>query len=210
MKLQSIWMTLLGFMLVFSSCDSNEVTPSEDLETTVDLVLLATANAGTDSTTTGTKTGRNCNITEVAVSDLPAAITDYITANYAGATIESAGLTNSGNYTLHVKNADGTSVGLIFDADGNFVSQKSHGKVHGTDVAIANLPTAITDYITANYSGATVVKAMMDNEGNYMVAIRNADNSVVGLAFDASGTFTSEVTMQGKPGGGHGKGKGRR
>ncbi|PIQ20208.1 MAG: hypothetical protein COW65_16360 [Cytophagales bacterium CG18_big_fil_WC_8_21_14_2_50_42_9] len=205
MKIHSIWIILFGLSFIFASCDSNNVTPAEALET-VDLVLLATANSGTDSTSTGTKPGRNCNLTEVAVSDLPETITAYVAANYADATIEGAGLTDDGNYILHVENADGTSVGLIFDADGTFVSEKSHSKVRGTDVAVTDLPTAITDYISANYSGATVVKAMMDSENNYIVAIRNVDNTVVGLIFDATGTFNSEVTMQGKRGGGHGKG----
>jgi len=200
---------LLGILLTLSSCDQNEVSPTTAEVETVDLVLLATANVGNDSTATGTRNGRSCNLTEVAVADLPAAITSYITTNYAGATVERAGTTDNGNYILHVTIADGTSVGLIFDASGNFVSERSHKQVRGTEVAVASLPAAITDYITATYAGATVSKAMQDSQGNYMVAITKADATVVGLAFDANGTFISEVTIQGKQGG-HGKRKGGR
>jgi len=117
MKIHSIWIILLGLSFIFASCDSNNITPAEEIET-VALVLLATAHAGTDSTSTGTKPGRNCNLTEVAFSDLPETIAAYIAANYADATIERAGLTDAGNYSLHVENANGTSVGLIFDAEG--------------------------------------------------------------------------------------------
>ncbi|WP_026464305.1 hypothetical protein [Adhaeribacter aquaticus] len=91
-------------------------------------------------------------------------------------------------------------MGLVFNASGNFVSEKSSKKVHGTEVAVADLPATITGYISTNYAGATLVKAFKNGEGNYLVAIQNTESTVMGLAFDAAGTFTAEVTMKGKGG----------
>jgi hypothetical protein len=207
MKLKSISAFLLGLMLVFTSCDQKEVSPTAAAESeSIDLVLLATANPGNDTTATGTRQGKHCNLTEVAVSELPASITSYISTNYAGASVERAGKVDNSTYTVHVKKADGTSVGLLFDASGNFVLAKSHKQVHGTEVAVTGLPAAITDYVSDTYAGATIVKAMQHSQGHYMVAITKADATVAGLAFDASGTFIREVTLQGKRGGGKGKG----
>ncbi len=61
--------------------------------------------------------------TEIDPSELPATVTDYITANYPEATIERA---RQGENGFGVKLDSG--VILIFDAEGNFVTEKEgHG-----------------------------------------------------------------------------------
>jgi len=210
MKSKFILTILLSASMALYSCEKNEVEPTDDASL-VELALLATADDGSGTATTTTTSGSNrCSLSQVAVSDLPSAITAYITANYAGATIERAGKIQAGGYIVEVKKADGTSTGLVFDASGNFVSEKSHLKNHGTPVALADLPAAISTYIAGNYSGATIAKAMKDAAGNYVLAVKKSDGTIVGVAFDASGNFTSEVTVKGQDGGGRHHGKKRK
>ncbi|GEO03387.1 hypothetical protein AAE02nite_10510 [Adhaeribacter aerolatus] len=191
--------------MAFYSCEKNEVEPTDDAAL-VELALLATADDGSGTTTsTPTKTKNGCNLNQVAVTDLPSAVTTYITTNYANATIERAAKIEAGGYLVHLKKADGTNVGLVFDASGSFVSEKAHPKNHGTPVAVTDLPVTITNYVAGNYSGATIAKAMKNDSGNYVVVVKKSDASVVGVAFAADGTFTGEVTVKGKGGGRHGK-----
>lgn len=64
-------------------------------------------------------------ITQIDIADLPTTITDYITTNYPTADIQKAGQkTNSGNYGV-VLNIDGDRVIVVFDADGNFLFERS-------------------------------------------------------------------------------------
>lgn len=190
---------LLSTSVAFYSCETNEAEPT-DSAALVELALLATANdgSGTATTTTFTKTKGGCNLNQIAVTDLPSAVTAYITANYPNATIERAGKVEAGGYLVHLKKADGTKAGLVFDASGKFVSEKSHPKNHGTPVAVADLPAAVTKYITSNYSGGSIAKAVKNDRGNLVVIVIKTDGSVVGVAFSANGTYTGEVTVKGK------------
>ncbi|WP_215237855.1 hypothetical protein [Dyadobacter helix] len=76
--------------------------------------------------------GRKAKLTEVEVSSLPASITDYVAANYAGAEIKKAGTNTDGEYFVGIL-ADGTMKVLLFNADGTFNKElekpaKGHGK----------------------------------------------------------------------------------
>lgn len=58
-------------------------------------------------------------LTEVAVADLPATITGYVTTNYAGATVKHAGKNEAGEYFVMLA-VGGKPVVLLFNADGTF------------------------------------------------------------------------------------------
>ncbi len=218
MKTTLEWLFLLTFSVAFSSCQNNDAAPDqaageeESLSTFTLLATLSSDNARLTHDSTGTDTtrhgrgGHRCGLTEVAVADLPAAVTAYLTATYAGATVERAGQTEASELIVHITKADGTPAALLFDASGTFVSEKTAGRKHGTPVAVADLPAAVTAYLTANYGGATPEKAFQNSEGNLVVVLRKADGSRVGTAFDAAGTFLREVTFTGKRGK---KGRGR-
>ncbi len=133
--------------------------------------------------------------TRVELADLPTSITDYITANYPDAETKRAKTNdNSGNYFVLIKTDDGRVV-LKFDADGNFIEEVScihHGCGGLTQIEIADLPTTITDYITANYPDADIQKAgTKTNTGNYGVVL-NIDGDRVIVVFDADGNFLFE------------------
>ena len=205
MKKNILWIFLLGIAMAFSSCEQNNVEPSTSESELAEFALLAvsssssavTASSTTSTGSTKTSSGftGKCNLTEVATSSLPTSVTTYITGNYAGATVERAGKTNTGAYIVYLKNADGSTSALAFAANGTFVGASA---APGTSVAIADLPASISSYVTANYAGATIAKAMLDAEGNYLLALKKADGSYVGVAFTSEGTFTQEVTIKGK------------
>jgi hypothetical protein len=74
--------------------------------------------------------GKRAKLTQVALTDLPASVGTYVSANYAGYTIKKAGKDADGN--LIVGLSDGTNhKALKFDATGKFVEELQippHGK----------------------------------------------------------------------------------
>lgn len=65
---------------------------------------------------------KKAKLTEVALTDLPATITAYITTNYSEATIQKAGKNADGVYFVAIKTGDSIKV-LRFDATGTFVEE---------------------------------------------------------------------------------------
>ncbi len=69
--------------------------------------------------------GQGPNVSVVAVSSLPAAITTYIATNYTGATIKEAiQEKTSGDYIIALTTTDGKRVLLVFGSDGTFKKAK--------------------------------------------------------------------------------------
>lgn len=202
--LKFAFIAIMGLTVALTSCNKSDVMPTtDDTSALNDFLFLATAG---DSTVTGGKHGKGCHLTQVAVADLPAVITSYITTNYAGSTIKNAGTDSLSNYIVLVTLADASHIGLKFDSAGTFVSVLAH-KGKGTAVLVADLPAAITTYVSSTYAGSTIEHAMKDTAGNYMLMVVKADGTKVGLGFDSAGVFKSELTVKGKGGKG-GKGKG--
>tara|TARA_R100001369_G_scaffold92902_1_gene141216 strand:- start:34523 stop:35260 length:738 start_codon:yes stop_codon:yes gene_type:complete len=124
----------------------------------------------------------------VNISDLPKSITDFITANYPGISIEEAEIENNGNYEIELEN----DVELIFDADGNFLGvardeNDNDQDEDETDINPADLPQIIKDYIIANYPNNTIIEAEIEEDGSYEVTLNNG----VELEFDENGNFVS-------------------
>lgn len=131
----------------------------------------------------------------VNIAALPAAVTSYISKNYAGATIDFAGKATSTGYIIGIT-VGGVRKALQFNPDGSFNQElpTPTGK-HGwggdfTPVAVADLPASITSYITATYAGATINRAGKGGpNGEYIVSITTSDSKHVGLVFNADGSF---------------------
>jgi len=204
-KLTIITLFFVGIAAFMTSCNLDNVSPFSlggDSDS-LDLLALASTGDSTASDTTHHRHGKH-KVTEIEVSALPAAITSYISTNYAGATIDRAGTLEDGSYVVKITKADATSVGLKFDSAGAFVAEKTP-KAKPTHIAVADLPAAITAYITTNYAGATIKHAVQHADGTYGVLVQKADNTMVGVGFDAAGNFTAEMTPREK---GNGKKKG--
>jgi len=204
-NMTKISILMLLSIFTFTACENdNTVSPfsTDDESALLDFMFLATVGDSTIKNSdrkNGWRVGKKYNVTEVAVSDLPVTITNYIATNYADATVDRAGTIENGNYVLKITKADATHAGLVFDADGVFVAEKTGKKgSRGTEVAVADLPAIVTAYITANYEGAVIKKAIANEEGKLLLIIQKADETYVGVGFEADGTFISEMTRKNK------------
>lgn len=130
--------------------------------------------------------------TPVAIADLAASITTYISTTYSGATITSAHKESDGSFDVFITTATGANLNLNFSATGEFVSVSSNGNNdsnHETPVAVADLLAEITTYITTNYAGATITSAEKDWNGGFEVHITTAAGVRLELNFTSTGTF---------------------
>ena len=128
----------------------------------------------------------------VAVADLATSITSYIATNYTGATITSAHKESDASFDVFITTAAGAHLNLNFTAAGEFVSVSSNGNNHSnheTEVAVADLLTNISTYITTNYAGATIVSAEKDWNGGFEVHLTTAAGVRLELNFTATGEF---------------------
>lgn len=132
-------------------------------------------------------------LNQVAIANLPAAITSYITANFAGATIKLAAKDDARGYVVMITQ-DGKRRTLLFNADGTFSQEVVRGaKGNYTAVPAANLPAAVTSYVTTNYAGATIVQAGTSPTGQFLVWLQPASGRPIALVFAADGTFVQEL-----------------
>ena len=131
-------------------------------------------------------------------STLPQAILDYIAINYPNLTIEEAEMEqdDNGNTVYEVELSDDTE--LYFDANGNLLASYSDDDDDDDDsTSVANLPTAIQQYIATNYSGYTVEEAEIedlfgDNTQQVYEVELEQGNQEITLYFDMAGTFIQE------------------
>lgn len=190
MKLTALMIaSLLGVFIL--GCQKDSLSPVND--TAFDAVTLSAARYSVEADST-TKMKCKGKLTELAEADIPAAVSAYISANYAGATLKFAAKDQSGNIVIGLTLADGTHRGLLFDSTGNFKEELKHYAKHAklTEVAVANLPATITGYVTANYAGAEIKHAGTNEAGEYFVMLALNSKPVV-LLFNADGTFNKAL-----------------
>ncbi|SHI37000.1 hypothetical protein [Pseudozobellia thermophila] len=63
------------------------------------------------------------NFSEIALEEVPEAITNMIATNYPGATIDKAHKNEENQYKIEVSLEDGTSGALLLDEEGNAIEQ---------------------------------------------------------------------------------------
>lgn len=130
---------------------------------------------------------------EVDIAALSQAITDYLTTNYSGIVVDFAVFnTEDQEYLVFLENG----LIIIFDQDGNFIEEDEDDGDYEDDcdeVDIADLPSAITDYVAANYAGEQIEEAWFDdNEKEFYIELSNE----VVLIFKEDGSFVSEYTEE--------------
>lgn len=168
-----------------------------------DAVMTAAARYAVAEDTAAAKKCRG-KLTEVAVADLSQPVTAYISTTYTGSEVKYAAKDEAGMVIVAVKLADGSVVGLLFNADGSFKQElKPHlRKAKLTKIEISAMPAAVTTYVTSTYAGYTIVQAAQNGDGQYVVGAKLNDKIVV-LLFNADGTFNKELTRPGKRHGKH-------
>jgi hypothetical protein len=140
-------------------------------------------------------------LTEIDITTLPATITSYISTNYAGSTIKKAAQNSDKTaYYVGILKSDSTKACLEFTAAGAFVNERT-GKqhLHGTKIEVSALSQTIKDYIASKYAGATTLRAMQLSTG-FLVDLKKADGTYIGVLFNTDGTFNKEVTIKPKRG----------
>lgn len=133
--------------------------------------------------------GPKDSLTQIAPASLPAAITTYITANYAGATIEVAAKDDTRGYLVMItQNSERKT--LLFNTDGTF-SQEVQRKERSsfTKIDAATLPAAVKTYITTNYATSTIVQAGKNTAGQFAVWVQASGSKPITLLFAADGAF---------------------
>jgi hypothetical protein len=109
MKTLLVFSCVVALVLGLNACNKTAVDPADD------------ASARTTGVTSGSLTGPH-NLTVVDVASLPAAVTTYITTNYAGATIKDARTDAAGNFLVAITVNSSLKL-LLFKADGTFVKE---------------------------------------------------------------------------------------
>jgi len=128
----------------------------------------------------------------IALTALPAAVTSYFKTTYPTDTLLHASITPDSAYALVSKN-NGLFVTVI-KASGTLIKRTQIDKHVGTHVAVtaANLPAAITTYLTATYPGYVFDKAFSHSESGvikgYDVEITSNSTKYV-IVFTAAGAF---------------------
>lgn len=123
---------------------------------------------------------------DIAAADLPEKIRNFISTHFASASIEEAELENNGNYEIELS----TDVKLVFNANGDFlgrVDDDDNDDRDDEDIAVADLPQAIRDYIAENYPDTSIIEAEKEDDGTFEVTLNNG----MELKFDAEGNFVS-------------------
>lgn len=134
----------------------------------------------------------------IAVSALPATIKAYFAANYATDTLLHAVVTKDTTYIVFSENkglfATSFNAKLVF---GKRV--QLYPRPVKTAVLQANLPAAITTYLTTTYAGYVFDKAYVVKVGTaidkYVVLI-DASGTRYAVEFDASGVFVKAITIK--------------
>lgn len=202
---------ITGLSFTFTSCKLDDVSASSAIssssdDTISDFTALATADTIKTKGGKGPGHGKGhgkggdstkVKLTEIEISALPAAITSYISSNYAGATIKKAATNaDKSKYFVGILKSDSTKAMLEFDGTGAFVNERS-GKHKGTSIDISTLSVTITGYISTNYAGSTIQKAFKSTLGT-LVVVKKSDGTYVGALFNADGTFNKEVSVKPK------------
>jgi len=132
--------------------------------------------------------GNRDSLNKIAVASLPAAITSYITTNFASATINAAVNDPDRGYIVMITQADGRKA-LLFTTSGAFVQEIVRGFKDYTLIKTSELPASVTSYISTNYAGSTIKVAGKSSTGQFKVLIQTANSGPAELLFAADGTF---------------------
>ncbi len=223
-----------AFGLLTTSCQKNttsDVTPTTGVTSTP--ILVSALVVSVDSTKKdsvhvcldhdGNGHERRFYRDSVTFASLPAAVSTYLTANYAGYSVTSVyhvvdSVANFKGFIV-VINFNSKPVAVLFDLTGAFVKvleQRSIGDNDGNgpggehggggdrfgdrdgkgrdSVSYANLPAAIKSYMTTTYKQDTFKKAFLDSRtGNYIVVTNN--NGIYVTTFTSAGVFVSHLAI---------------
>ena len=212
--------------LLLASCKkenslSTTTSASSDATSATIAVSASSTIATTDTVYIMQPCGHGGRRDSISQADLPSAVSTYLSTNYSGYTFFKAfaiknSLSTVIGYVAIIYYND-KPVALLFDAAGNFVrvlEQREKGDLDGPGwhhggrfegrdglqkdtIALSVLPSAITTYISANYSTDTLIKAFKGKDSSYVVLSKN--NGLFATVFDYNGNFVKRVQLPAPP-----------
>lgn len=87
------------------------------------MTAFAQEEAATQAQDTATEAVAQDGFNEIAIEEVPEAVTTMIETNYPGATINKAHKNEENHYKIEVSLEDGTTGALIVDEEGNAIEQ---------------------------------------------------------------------------------------
>lgn len=134
----------------------------------------------------------------VAVSpdDLPQNAQDVLNEDYFDTFIEEVNLADGLGYEVVLS----SERSVFFDLEGEELERRRGRRGNGGNcnaIDTTDLPTTITDYIAESYPDASLRRAKVDEDGNYIVGITDH----ILLLFDADGAFVEELEFANRRGG---------
>jgi hypothetical protein len=137
--------------------------------------------------------------TEVQINDLKKEITNSVAKDFAGYKIDRAFRVDKGNdIVFHViVSKERSRMTLVYDKNGAFVKKIEPPKK--TELKVAELKKEVTDNITKDYPGYTIMKAVKveDNEAVTYHINLTKENERLNLLYDKDWKFIKKVE-QGK------------
>ncbi len=199
-----------------SSTASTSAATLTTTSTSATIAVVASA-ASSDSVYIMQPCGRGQFRDSITAASLPDSITAYLTSNYAGYTFEKGFTVKDTTGTIHgyvvIILFNDKPVGLQFDASGSFVKvleQRQPGDMHGPGyhdgglfcnrdgrhkdtLALSDLPSAITQYLSTNHPGDTLLKAFKNADSSYLVISK--DNGLYATLFAGDGSFVKREAL---------------
>jgi len=219
----AIFTAILSSVLLLSSCKKEISTNSTETAASTIAVAASQVEARTsagavDSVYVLQPCQRGSQRKAIAEADLPASVSAYLSASYAGyafnkafKVVNSSGTTNAFVVVIFFNDKP---VAILFDSNGNFVKileQREKGDLNGRgwhdggrfcdrnglqkdSIAITALGSSILNYLSANFPQDTLLKAFKNKHDSSIIVI-SKNNGVFATVFDAKGNFKKRISL---------------
>lgn len=127
---------------------------------------------------------------EFNVNDLPQNVSEFVQKEFSDKEIKEAWLTDEGEYIVVL----GHHLYLIFDNEGNFIEVYKEREHRGDrdPIDVSQLPQSVLDYLAANHADIGIKKAFVNEDGEYIIKLKNR----MVVVFDADGNFIEEFEKE--------------
>jgi hypothetical protein len=187
----------LVLIVIGSACKKDAVV------TPIDAVISTVTS---DATTLSDVQTLSCQLPDtIDIATVPAALTTYVSTNYAGYTTQfiyaiKTGATVTG-YLANIVNSTSSHMNVRFDATGTFVKAlalPAHTgfAMFGTDTtAISALSTVLTTYLTANTGTYTVQRIFTEADSSNTIIATQGTNAYALLYNKATPTALTVINL---------------
>jgi len=215
-----LFIAATAFTIAFTSCKKEAQDSSDDVADT-QAILVENASVSGEAVYIINTTPDGAKRDSITSTDLPAAISTYLTANYSGYTLKKTfkvSINGTIDSYVVVILYNNKPIGLKFNSAGAFVrvfEQRERGDLRGKGwkkggrfdcrdgqhrdtIAIASLSTLIKGYFALNYPTDTLAHAFKGKDNSTIVISIN--NGLYATAFNSSDVFIKRAQIIEKKG----------